>query len=57
VLQLLSPSHTAQSDRRSKFELAVLIGLAAGLIVGAALASWRFHRVARRTALALRERR
>ena len=57
VLQLLSPSHTAQSDRRSKFELAVLIGLAAGLIVGAALASWRFQRVARRTALALRERR
>jgi Chain length determinant protein len=57
VLQLLSPSRTAESDRRSKFELAVLIGLAAGLIVGAALASWRFQRVARRTALALRERR
>jgi capsular polysaccharide biosynthesis protein len=57
ALQLLSPANTAQSDRRSKFELAVLIGLAAGLIVGAALASWRFQRVARRTALALRERR
>jgi capsular polysaccharide biosynthesis protein len=57
VLQLLSPSRTAESDRRSKFELAVLLGLAAGLIVGAALASWRFDRVARRTALALRERR
>jgi hypothetical protein len=57
VLQLLSPSRTAESDRRSKFELAVLIALAAGLIVGAALASWRFQRVARRTALALRERR
>jgi hypothetical protein len=57
VLQLLSPSRNAKSDRRSKIELAVLIGLAAGLIVGAALASWRFQRVARRTALTLRERR
>lgn len=56
ALQVLSPSRSAQSDRRSKFELAVLIGLVAGLIVGAALASWRFQRVARRTALALRER-
>lgn len=57
ALQLLSPSRSAESDRRSKLELAVLIGLAAGLIVGAALASWRFQRVARRTAVALRERR
>jgi capsular polysaccharide biosynthesis protein len=56
ALQLLSSARSAQSDRRSKFELAVLIGLVAGLIVGAALASWRFQRVARRTALALRAR-
>jgi capsular polysaccharide biosynthesis protein len=56
ILRLLSPSRGASSDRRAKFQLAILIGLAAGLIVGAALASWRFHRVARRTALALRER-
>jgi uncharacterized protein involved in exopolysaccharide biosynthesis len=57
ALQILSPARTAQSDRRSRFELAVLIGLVAGLLVGAALASWRFQRVARRAALALRERR
>ena len=56
TLQVLSLSRSAQSDRRSKFELAVLVGLVAGLVVGAALASWRFQRVARRTALALRER-
>jgi capsular polysaccharide biosynthesis protein len=56
ALRVLSSSRTAESDRRSKFELAVLIGLIAGLIVGAALASWRFQRIARRTALALRER-
>jgi hypothetical protein len=57
VLELLSPSRQATSDRRSRFQLAVFVGLAAGLIVGAALASLRFQAVARRSALALRGRR
>lgn len=43
-LQVLSLAKLASSDRISKLELLILIGLLAGLAVGAALATWGANR-------------
>ncbi len=43
-LQVLSPTNTANSDRISKLELLVLVGLVGGLAAGGALATWRANR-------------
>jgi hypothetical protein len=48
-LQTLSPAGSATSDRQSMIQILALIGAAAGLAIGAALATWRANRLVARS--------
>jgi capsular polysaccharide biosynthesis protein len=51
LVQVLAPASFASSDRTSIFELALVLGVVAGLIIGLALATLRANAVTRRPTL------